>query len=320
MVLAIIAEHEHFDAITLHSRAMQTATQEDVLACFRLLLGREPNPEERAGHFGLVGCPLESVVRSYLDSLEFRNRGLLTRESDAELIELRDYSIYVATDDALIAPGIRAGYEPEVTEVFLEHMAQGAVIDIGANCGWFSLLAASRGAEVWAFEPLQRNLRLLHASLGHNRFDRVRVIAAAASDAPGTLTIGASYTNGIVGGQPDGTAAALTADYVAAVRVDDVVPAGIRVSLLKIDVEGHEYRALEGAVNTIRRSRPAIISEFAPRALEANSGRPGSEYLKLLHDLNYGLSVIGHQHLTTIEAILASAKGSDHVDILATPR
>jgi predicted RNA methylase len=39
----------------------------------------------------------------------------------------------------------------EVTRALLEHMAAGAVVDIGANCGYFSLLAASRGARVYAF-------------------------------------------------------------------------------------------------------------------------------------------------------------------------
>jgi FkbM family methyltransferase len=300
---------------------MLLATRLDVLSCFRLLLGREPHDEEVEGHFGRVGFPLDAVVCSYLESLEFRNRGLLTRESGADLIALDDFAIYVASDDALIAPSIRSGYELETTSAFLAHMGQGAVIDIGANCGYFSLLAASRGAEVWAFEPLQRNLRLLHASLAANGFKRIRIIAAAASDAPGTLTIGASYTNGIVSShRPDDPIAALAADYVASVRIDDALPADTRVSLIKIDVEGHEYRAIQGARNTIRASRPAIISEFAPPALLANSGCSGRKYLELLGELGYyRVSAVGNPGANTVDEILATVMGTDHIDILALP-
>jgi len=297
---------------------VQTTTREDVAACFRLLLGRELTAAESAGHLGFVGAPLHSVVSAYLQSLEFRNRGLLQPSMEAEIVNLGDFSIYVAKDDALIAPGIRAGYEPEVTRVFLQYVARGYVLDIGANCGYFSLLAASRGAHVYAIEPLQRNLRLLHASVALNRFEGIRIIAAAASDSFRALTIGASYTNGIVNEPRKDPQAALAAEYVAAVPVDHVVPGDELVSIIKIDVEGHEYRALAGASRTIRKHRPVIISEFAPAGLRANSGRSGEEYLQLLRNHGYDVSVIGCHGANPIDAVQAS--GADHVDLLAVPR
>jgi FkbM family methyltransferase len=299
---------------------MTSATEQDILACFRLILGREPHAEERLGHLGLAGQPLDAVVSGYLQSLEFRNRGLLAPAGDVLAVELAGYVVYVAKDDSLIGASIGYGYEPEVTRVFLEHLADGAVVDIGANCGYFSMLAASRGATVYAFEPLQRNLRLLHAGLAANGFEHIRIMAAAASDAPGTLAIGAAYTNGIVNEvRPNGPAAALTAEYVAAVRVDDVIPPEARISLIKIDVEGHEYRALLGARRTIERCRPVIISEFGPPGLEANSQRSGGEYLRLLRGFGYQISVIGGPEIQSDEAIRQRARGIDHIDILAVP-
>jgi FkbM family methyltransferase len=290
------------------------------MACFRLLLGRTPHIEEMPGHLGFVGAPLASVVSSYLQSLEFRNRGLLKASTEADIVQLDGFSIYVAKDDNLIAPAIRAGYEPDVTRAFLSHMGQGVVVDIGANCGYFSLLAASRGANVYAFEPLQKNLRLLYASVAMNHFERMKIIAAAASNAPGTLTIGAAYTNGIVAETRNEAKAALTAEFVAAIRVDDVIPNNEAVSLIKVDVEGHEYRAIMGARRTIKERRPVIISEFGPAGLAANSRHSGLEYLQLLFDLDYDVSVIGNSEANTIETILASTAETDHIDIVAVPR
>jgi len=73
-------------------------------------------------------------------------------------------------------------------------------------------------------------------------------IAAAATDMPAALRIGAPFTNGIVSSIGSSSPeAALSAHCVVGVRVDDVVPREAAVSVIKIDVEGHEYRALLGA-------------------------------------------------------------------------
>jgi FkbM family methyltransferase len=299
---------------------MESATEQDVLACFRLLLGRSPHEEEWRGHLVNVGQPLVSVVSAYLHSLEFHNRGLLTSNSEAQTVAVNGYVIYVAKDDPLIGAAIGCGYEPEVTDVFLDHMGTGAVLDIGANCGYFTMLAASLGAKVYAFEPLQSNVRLLHASIAANRFHRVRIMAAAASNVPGTLAIGATYTNGIVNDvRPDGPLAALAADYVAAVRADDVVPPEVPVSIIKIDTEGHEFRALSGAIGIIERSRPVIITEFSPTALAVNSKISGNDYLAWLQSLGYRVSLIGDPEVNTIAAILGRCAGIDHVDLVAKP-
>jgi FkbM family methyltransferase len=296
------------------------ATREDIDACFRLLLNREPHAEEKAGHYSLAGSSLDLVVSSYLQSLEFQHRGLLTPKHPAEVVTLDHFQIYVAQNDQLIAPGIRAGYEPEVTRAFMEHLKpDSSVLDIGANCGYFSLLACSLGATVYAFEPLQCNVRLLSASRIINRYQDLHILAAAASDTPATLAIGASYTNGVVGLPPENPEQALSADYVATVRVDDCVPPDAFVSLVKIDVEGHEFRALSGAAQTIKRCHPVIITEFSPSALEANSRVSGQDYLHQLASWHYHISVVGDPEINTIEQILTRCAGIHHIDLIAVP-
>ena len=51
------------------------AFEEDIQACFRLLLGRRPKPEELPGHRQLVGQRLSEVVGHFLSSPEFLQRG-----------------------------------------------------------------------------------------------------------------------------------------------------------------------------------------------------------------------------------------------------
>src|SRR5260370_29579903 len=64
------------------------ATQEDILACFRLLLGRYPSEAEWHGHSTLAGTPLHELVGAYVNSLEFRQRGLTVASSRLELVNL----------------------------------------------------------------------------------------------------------------------------------------------------------------------------------------------------------------------------------------
>ena len=54
----------------------------DIYYCFRLLLGRNPSKEEWPGHSGFVGTNLTNLVSSYLSSAEFKNRNLLSYNSD----------------------------------------------------------------------------------------------------------------------------------------------------------------------------------------------------------------------------------------------
>jgi FkbM family methyltransferase len=294
------------------------ATKEDIAACFRLLLDRKPNPEEIAGHFSMVGASLDHVVASYVNSLEFQSRGLLRRETSATIVEFEGFRLYVDPEDRAIGGPLFYHILPETTDCFRDQVRPGGVVlDIGANCGYFSFLACSLGASVWAFEPLATNVRLLAASHILNRDAPLRIIPAAASSESGLLVIGASYSDGVVGPVPEGLERALNADYVAKVRIDDLIPSHTEVDLIKIDVEGHEFRALLGAADTIEAWHPVILTEFSPTALAANSKVSGREYLELLESWDYETSVFDNPRADTPDKILRACDGVDHVDLIA---
>ena len=75
------------------------ATSEDIRACFRLILGREPSAEEWPGHSSHAGTPLEAVVHGYLTSLEFQRRNLLADSSEGTEITIQDRRLLVYPDD-----------------------------------------------------------------------------------------------------------------------------------------------------------------------------------------------------------------------------
>ena len=61
-------------------------------------------------------------------------------------------------------------------------------------------------------------------------------------------------------------------EAVQVVTVDESVSPDRNVSILQLDVEGHEKEALAGALGTIERSRPLLILEVLPGSQLLDSG------------------------------------------------
>ena len=228
------------------------ATADDILACFRLLLGRLPHREEWRGHAMRVGEPLETVVGSYVNSLEFSRRGLGDPGALGlvELARLPAFSIYTETDDAAVGRFVRSdNYEADVTAVFRRFVQPGwHVLDLGANIGYFTMLSAALvgpSGSVMAIEPNPNNARLIEASRRVNGFSQVRVVQVAAGREAGLLVLHRAHSNGTTSAAPDDTAGLIASETVACVRVDGIVPRGRRIGLIKADVEGAEYLAFE---------------------------------------------------------------------------
>ncbi len=305
------------------------ASAADIEACFRLILGRHPNPEERAGHFARAGEELSTLVASYLSSLEFSRREL-GRASGAAPIEVAkdDYVIMVREDDLAVGSAVRAGdYEPDVSACIANHLVRGqGVIDLGANIGAISMLAASIvGPEgyVLAVEPNPRNAHLLDISRRRNGFSQIVVCQCAAGPRTELLALHSSFSNGTTSSLPDAANAWSETETVPAIPPERLVPIDRRIDLIKADVEGAEYLALQGCLAVIRRDRPMIVSEFSPDMLAGISGIDGPSYCDWLVSLGYRLSVIepdgGLSPFLDATGIMDAyrARGTDHIDIAA---
>ena len=299
----------------------------DIVACFRLILGRDPTPPEWAGHMALAGQPLARVVGNYLNSAEFSRRGLIASPAEGEVrkLTLGEYQIYAPVADEAVGRHVAYGvYEPDVAAVLRGWLRPGmAMLDLGANIGVFALLAAALvgpGGTVLAMEPNPANARLLEASRRANGFDHLTVIQAAAARVAGVLSLHSFDTNGTV--TEAGEQALLAARTVAALPVDTLV-ADRQVDVIKIDVEGAEHLALSGASALLRRCRPAIVSEFSPGQLQAVSGIDGPGYLRFLQGFGYRLGVIGQGGAVapglSVDEVMAAYEraGVDHIDIVA---
>ena len=149
-------------------------------------------------------------------------------------------------------------YERDSQRVFVENVREGdTVYDVGANAGFFTLLAsklAGPHAVVYAFEPLPRNVAYLerHVSLNECRNVRVLPVAAAAKKGRARFAIAHNPSQGGISDHGE--------LEVETRSLDDVVDGGAPPPrFMKIDVEGAESEVLTGASRILRESQPTIL-------------------------------------------------------------
>ncbi|HZF19021.1 MAG TPA: FkbM family methyltransferase [Burkholderiales bacterium] len=153
-----------------------------------------------------------------------------------------------------------------VLELGMDLISPGSrVIDVGANIGIYALPWAAIKADVTVhcFEPNPAVRRRLVRNVALNRLTaRIRLHPEALSDHAGTATLyGSDDMSSLNKGVYIGAAQAVPTEVPLA-RLDDIVGVeGPPVSLLKVDVQGHELEVLRGADTVISHHRPVLILE-----------------------------------------------------------
>jgi FkbM family methyltransferase len=164
------------------------------------------------------------------------------------------------------------------------------MMDIGANLGVFSILGASRGCHVVAFEPLSQNILRLKASLDENGWgDRALLYKHAVGKTHATVRIGFRPSNPGAsalghGGDEEEVIDQITIDNLLLGKNPPVfkAPKGARelppflgryINFVKIDTEGYDTAVFDGALSTLMEGRvPHILIEFTPGDAQGTAG------------------------------------------------
>lgn len=176
-------------------------------------------------------------------------------------------------------------YEHEKQRLFARSIQPGMVVfDLGANVGFYTLLAAVKAGErgrVYAFEPLPRNLEFLRLHLDYNRVRNVEVIDAAVSDLSGLAAFEEQAHPSMGRLEPAGCV------QIRTVTMDNMVfEKGLSLpDVIKIDIEGGERRALEGARRMLEQRHPLIF-------LATHGWQVHNECCIFLNGLGYAISGI----------------------------
>lgn len=200
---------------------------------------------------------------------------------------------------------IKGSYEQSTSETFVKYLKpDSCIIDIGANIGYYSLLAASQcpRGKVFSFEPDNNNFQLLKTSIAYNGFEEIiQLYNFAVSDANKTIIIsdlGNTSNSGarVTSENEDllkSVVSAPNANFkkIEAVQLDSFLKE-IKVDIVKIDIEGHEPYAIRGMMNILKRDKPIIFAEFAPSNLKLFGGIEPSDFLEIFLEIGYYISLV----------------------------
>jgi FkbM family methyltransferase len=177
-------------------------------------------------------------------------------------------------------------WEETETRLFSSLVKEGmTVVDIGANVGYYTLLAARLAGpqgKVYAFEPNPQNFALLSRNVEANGYRNVVLVPKAVSDQSGTaaLRIDRASSGGHSLSAFRGGADTV---QVGTVSLDDYF-AGDRtvIDVLKMDAEGAEMAIFSGMQQVLARNPDiTLLTEFFPRAIRGFGCSP-EEYIKQL--------------------------------------
>jgi FkbM family methyltransferase len=154
---------------------------------------------------------------------------------------------------------IIGNYEPNLTGIIKKEVIAGKVfVDIGANAGYFSLLASKYGKDSvkhFAVEPIPENITLLTAHLKINNVKNVEISQLAISDKVGEIEF--YNSNNLAANTYKKESSMFRNNDVIVVKTVDLNTFAIQNNLgsncfIKIDVEGAELDVLKGGLDYLK--------------------------------------------------------------------
>jgi FkbM family methyltransferase len=181
-------------------------------------------------------------------------------------------------------------YDLPTVNIFKKFLKRGeAVLDVGAQVGQFTLIAALAGCTVHSFEPDSQTFRTLQKNVGLNHFHNVRLNQCAVSSQVGEVSFYPAHAQNIGAGSLRYQGDCLdTPCRVKCTSLDEYLRREPVESIgaIKIDVQGAEIDVLKGARQTLLRFSPPIVVEFCSATL--------SPFGKTLEDLERELRNSGY--------------------------
>ncbi len=162
---------------------------------------------------------------------------------------------------------VKGQHEPWMQDLLGSELRQGnCYYDLGAHTGFFSLIAArevgSSGA-VLAVEANPQNARIVETNVARNKLAQITVLEAAIWSSSGRIVFEPN---------PDSTQGRISVDNlpkpgsccVSTVSIDELVYRDKRrvPDFIKMDVEGAEWDALQGARRVFSEAKPKLLCEI----------------------------------------------------------
>lgn len=272
------------------------AGEADIIAAYRIILGRDPDGPGLRHHLDFASTgrlKVRDLLQQFATSHEFLS-AKTAAASNVVAVNVGGNVVFVDPEEPEFGRHIaaHANWEPHLASVLQRHVSSGETfVDVGANVGIMTFAAArvvGPSGRVICFEPNADNAQnLMRGIIGNDFAAFVQVHQLALSNTPHIFSLAGSSNTFLIPSNAGGRC-------VQAVTGDAMLAAEKRVDFIKIDIEGHEPFALAGLADTLRRHHPRILCEFNPRCLKDHIGKPPDAFADELFALTTVIEVIEH--------------------------
>jgi FkbM family methyltransferase len=179
-------------------------------------------------------------------------------------------------------------WEPIVTNHIINLSKGGVFIDVGANIGYYSLIASKHYSRIIAFEPIEENYTLIKQSIVDNNIKNIEIVDKCVSDKNIDIEL-TSFSANMGGTRNIAKTKKHNVEHMIVhstksyktTTLDTYTETLDTIDLLKIDVEGFELNVLNGFLQGLKTKKcKNIILELSPSMIEI------SECLEILNLLN----------------------------------
>lgn len=203
-------------------------------------------------------------------------------------------------------------WDEDVVRLMMRTLTPGSttlVLDLGSHVGQFSLLAAALGHKVVAVDAYREHVDMLERASWLNGFDVQVYHMALAASRGGPVQLDVSDTN------KGGSKIRSLLHAVATSTIDDLISHAypqLPVSFMKMDIEGYEPYALQGAQRLFAERPPSVLAiEITPREWRAH----GFEVASVLSSLtSRGYTMYHRNKAVPSEALAAWANAHAHLN------
>jgi FkbM family methyltransferase len=308
----------------LGGHGMQHIDRDYIQWAYRLFLDREVSPEIIQNADAKVLSSTIALRQHFMASTEFqiKNKHFLMRllnpkDKRAIVNGPGGYRIFVNLGDLYVSWGIIFGnYESTEAGFITRNLPKGGcLLDVGANIGFYSLLARSvvgESGSVHAFEPRSRAFHMLEESIKENGFHNVYAHNVALGAQDGTAELAFAKDEFNLGGSQLSTGQELNANLVETESIsvkalDEFELRTPMINMIKIDIEGAEPLFFEGARRTIAMFKPKIISEINGPHLQSVSRMSVADFVRLVVGMGYSA------HLLNMDSTISTALDVDTI-------
>ncbi len=215
-----------------------------------------------------------------------------------ETVLIDEGTLYLDRSDVAVSGALAMGvFEKFETEIFRNSIKEGMnVVDVGANIGYYTLIAAKRtgsGGRVFSYEPEDGNFKILEKNVKANMLNNVSLNKKALSDKDGQRDLFLEKNNR---GHHSFAKSESTFEKVSVPTetLDESLKrfGSPKIDLIKIDIEGAEPIALRGMKKTTEQNKNLIIfTEAYPKSME-RLGESATSFLYDLRKLGFSLYFI----------------------------